>query len=78
VPLWILMCLSLVGVLYSIIFAGILLRAPEVNPQRKRTSFNSALGYTFLVIPILIFQVGTYSMVLQCRTSEVAMELSIQ
>lgn len=57
VPLWILMCLSLVGVLYSIIFAGILLRAPEVNPQRKRTSFNSALGYTFLVIPILIFQV---------------------
>nr|CAD7263687.1 unnamed protein product [Timema shepardi] len=57
VPLWILMCLSLVGVLYTIIFAGILLRAPEVNPQQRRTSFNSALGYTFLVIPILIFQV---------------------
>jgi len=78
VPLWILMCLSLVGVLYSIIFAGILLRAPEVNPQRKRTSFNSALGYTFLVIPILIFQVGPYSIVLLCRTSKVAMELPIQ
>lgn len=77
-PLWILMCLSLVGVLYSIIFAGILLRAPEVNPQRKRTSFNSALGYTFLVIPILIFQVGPYSIVLLCRTSKVAMELPIQ
>jgi Transmembrane Fragile-X-F protein. len=60
VPLWILMCLSLVGVLYTIIFAGILLRAPEVNPQQRRTSFNSALGYTFLVIPILIFQVNYF------------------
>ncbi|XP_063219739.1 transmembrane protein 185B [Bacillus rossius redtenbacheri] len=57
VPLWILMCLSSVGVLYTIIFAGILLRAPEVNPQQRRTSFNSAVGYTFLVIPVLIFQV---------------------
>ncbi|XP_028038363.1 transmembrane protein 185A [Bombyx mandarina] len=57
VPLWILMCLSLVGVLYSIIFAGILLRTPEVNVQQRRTSFNSALAYTFTVIPILVFQV---------------------
>ncbi|XP_044738918.1 transmembrane protein 185B [Chrysoperla carnea] len=57
VPLWIIMCLSLVGVLYTIIFAGILLRTPEVNAQQRRSSFNSALGYTFLVIPILIFQV---------------------
>lgn len=64
-PLWILMCLSLVGVLYTIIFAGILLRAPEVNPQQRRTSFNSALGYTLLVIPILIFQV--YNIVLYCN-----------
>ncbi|XP_039756912.1 transmembrane protein 185A isoform X2 [Pararge aegeria] len=57
VPLWILMCLSLVGVLYSIIFAGILLRTPDVNIQQRRTSFNSALAYTFTVIPILVFQV---------------------
>ncbi|CAH2041437.1 unnamed protein product, partial [Iphiclides podalirius] len=57
VPLWILMCLSLVGVLYSIIFAGILLRTPEVNMQQRRTSFNTALAYTFTVIPILVFQV---------------------
>lgn len=57
VPLWILMCLSLVGVLYSIIFAGILLRTPEVNIQQRRTSFNSALAYTFTVVPILVFQV---------------------
>ncbi|XP_041981520.1 transmembrane protein 185B isoform X2 [Aricia agestis] len=57
VPLWILMCLSLVGVLYSIVFAGILLRAPEANIQQRRNSFNSALAYTFTVIPILVFQV---------------------
>jgi hypothetical protein len=58
VPLWIVMCLSLVGVLYTIIFAAILLRTPEVNAQQRRSSFKSALGYTFLVIPILIFQVS--------------------
>ncbi|KAK4877902.1 hypothetical protein RN001_010408 [Aquatica leii] len=57
VPLWIVMCLSLVGVLYTIIFAAILLRTPEVNMQQRKSSFLSALGYTFLVIPILIFQV---------------------
>lgn len=43
--------------MYTIIFAGILLRTPEVNAQQRRSSFQSALGYTFLVIPILIFQV---------------------
>ncbi|XP_060533514.1 transmembrane protein 185B [Cylas formicarius] len=57
VPLWIVMCLSLVGVLYTIIFAAILMRTPEVNTQQRRSSFQSAVGYTFLVIPILIFQV---------------------
>lgn len=57
VPLWIVMCLSLVGVLYTIIFAAILIRTPEVSAQQRRASFQSALGYTFLVIPILIFQV---------------------
>ena len=44
VPLWIVLCISLVGVLYTIIFAGILLRMPEVNVEQRRTSTNSALG----------------------------------
>ncbi|XP_077286966.1 transmembrane protein 185A isoform X2 [Arctopsyche grandis] len=57
VPFWILMCLSLMGVLYTIIFAGILLQSPEVNVHQRRTSFNSAVAYTFTVVPILIFQV---------------------
>lgn len=57
VPLWIVMCLALIGVLYAIIFAGILLRTAEVNPEQKRTSVNSAVAYSFLVVPMLIFQV---------------------
>lgn len=31
-----------------------------MNAQQRRSSFQSALGYTFLVIPILIFQVGEH------------------
>merc|ERR1711963_1034299 len=57
VPLWIVLCISLVGVLYTIIFAGILLRMTEVNAEQRRTSTNSALGYSFLVIPMLVFLV---------------------
>ena len=49
VPLWIVLCISLVGVLYTIIFAGILLRMPEVNAEQRRTSTNSALGGYYTV-----------------------------
>ncbi|XP_064106177.1 transmembrane protein 185B-like isoform X3 [Macrobrachium nipponense] len=55
VPAWILMCVSIVAVLYSIVFAGLLLRMPDVNHDRRRTSMNSAIGYTCLVAPLLIF-----------------------
>ena len=48
VPTWIVLCISLVGVLYTIIFAGILLRMTEVNAEQRRTSTNSALGNTDL------------------------------
>jgi hypothetical protein len=44
IPLWIVLCISLVGVLYTIIFAGILLRIPDVNSDQRRSSTNSALG----------------------------------
>lgn len=57
VPLWIVLCLSLVGVLYSIIFCGILLRTPEVSIQQKKSAINSAIGNCLTVLPILIFQV---------------------
>lgn len=57
VPLWIVLCLSLVGVLYSIIFCMILLKTQEVSPQQKRTAVNSAIGNCFTVLPVLVFQV---------------------
>lgn len=57
IPLWIVLCISLVGVLYTIIFAGILLRIPDVNSDQRRSSTNSALGYSFLVVPLLVFLV---------------------
>ncbi|CAL4089835.1 unnamed protein product, partial [Meganyctiphanes norvegica] len=54
VPAWILLCVSVVAVLYSIIFAGLLLRMPDVNPDRRRTSMNTAIAYTCLVAPLII------------------------
>lgn len=58
VPLWIVLCLSLVGVLYSIIFCGILLRTPEVSQQQKKSAINSAIGNSTTVLPILVYQVS--------------------
>lgn len=57
IPFWIVLCVSLVGVLYTIIFAGILLRMPDVNSDQRRSSTHSALGYSFLVVPLLVFLV---------------------
>ena len=58
VPLWIVLCLSVVGLLYAIIFAGILLRTPNASPEQRRTSAHTALGYSFLILPILGFLVS--------------------
>lgn len=57
VPLWIVLCLSLVGVLYSIIFCGILWRTPEVSAVQKKNALYSAVGNTATVLPILLFNV---------------------
>ena len=43
IPLWIVLCISLVGVLYTIIFAGILLRMPDVNQVFQMLAFFSEL-----------------------------------
>lgn len=45
------------GVLYSVIFCGILLRTPEVSQTQRRTAINSAIGNSLTVIPILVYQV---------------------
>lgn len=57
VPLWIVLCLSLVMVLYSIIFCSILLRTPNISAQPKHTAIISAFGNSATVLPILVFQI---------------------
>jgi cytochrome bd-type quinol oxidase subunit 2 len=56
VPLWILLCLSLVMMLYSLIFCSILIRTPEMNLQQRQNAINSAIS-NILVLPILVFQI---------------------
>ncbi|KAG1698547.1 Transmembrane protein 185-like [Nymphon striatum] len=55
VPTWIVMCVALVGIMYAIIFAILLLRTPEVNQEQKQASVYSACAYSLIVIPLLIF-----------------------
>lgn len=57
VPLWILICLSLIGVLYAIVLAVLLIRSIDLLPEHRRQHVYTAIGYTFLVVPILIFLV---------------------
>lgn len=58
VPMWIVICLSLVSVLYNIIFCGIMMRTPEVSLQQKKAALNAAVGNICTVLPLLCFQVG--------------------
>ena len=62
VPLWIVLCISLVCVLYTIIFAGILLRMTSSGNEgndhhQRRQSTHSAIGCSFLIVPCLVFLV---------------------
>ncbi|XP_074650323.1 transmembrane protein 185A-like [Tubulanus polymorphus] len=57
IPLWIVMCVALIGVLYAIILAIILIKSPDIIPEQRRGNVFSAVGYTFLVIPLLTFEV---------------------
>lgn len=57
VPLWILMCLAIIGVLYALIFAAILLRTPEIPSQQRKASLHSAITHSAIVLPLLIFLV---------------------
>ena len=51
------MCIALIGVLYAIILAIILLKSSDIIPEQRRGNVFSALGYTCLVIPLLVFEV---------------------
>ncbi|KAH7646248.1 transmembrane protein 185a-like protein [Dermatophagoides farinae] len=55
VPLWILLCLAIIGVLYALIFAVILFHTPEVSVEQRKASFYTAIAYILVVLPLLVF-----------------------
>lgn len=57
VPFWVLITMALIGVLYALIFATILLRTPDIAADTRRASFHSAVSYSLVVLPLMIFLV---------------------
>ncbi|CAG9538716.1 unnamed protein product [Cercopithifilaria johnstoni] len=55
IPLWVVLSLSVVGVLYAFVLAVVLARSVHVLASQRRQHLYSALCHTLLVIPILIF-----------------------
>ena len=55
------MFLALIGVLYAIILAIILIKSPDIIPEQRRGNAYRAIGYTTLVVPLLIFEVGIFA-----------------
>lgn len=55
IPLWVVVSLSVVGVLYAFVLALVLTRSVQMLPSQRRQHLYSALCHTLLVIPILIF-----------------------
>lgn len=56
VPIWIILCLSLVMMLYSLIFCSILIRTPELNITQRQNAISNAIS-NILVLPILVFMI---------------------
>lgn len=57
IPIWIVMCVALVGVIYAIILAIILMMSSDVGPEQRRGNIFSAVGYTCVVVPLLVFEI---------------------
>lgn len=57
IPLWIVMAVTIVAVLYGVILAAFLWRSPDVNPAQKRASLSVAVGYACAVVPLLVFEI---------------------
>ncbi|EFO25757.1 hypothetical protein LOAG_02730 [Loa loa] len=55
IPLWVVLSLSVVGVLYAFVLAVVLARSVHILPSQRRHHLYSALCHTLLVIPILVF-----------------------
>ncbi|VDM21524.1 unnamed protein product [Wuchereria bancrofti] len=55
IPLWVVLSLSVVGVLYAFVLAVVLARSVHMLASQRRQHLYSALCHTLLVIPILVF-----------------------
>ena len=75
IPIWIVMCISMIGVIYAIILAIILSRSPEIIRDQRRGNLTTAIGYSLLVIPMLIFEVSI-DFVILCFCSALAQVVS--
>ncbi len=71
IPMWIVMCVALVGVLYAIILAIILLKSPDIVPEQRHGNVFSAVGYTCLVVPLLVFEVSDHGFLFLLRGKKV-------
>lgn len=58
IPIWIVLSIALIGVLYAIILAIILIKSPDIIPDERRGNVFAAVGYTFMVLPLLVFMVS--------------------
>jgi len=63
------MCVALVGVIYAVILAIILIRSSDIIPEQRRGSSCSAVGYTCFILPVLVFEVGTMLSSRRCLVS---------
>lgn len=57
IPVWIVMFLALIVVLYSMILACLLMRSPDMINQQRRGNVNAALGNFFFIVPLLVFEI---------------------
>lgn len=57
IPIWIVMCVSMIGVIYVFILAIILSRSPDIIRDQRRGNVTTAIGYSLLVIPLLVFEI---------------------
>ncbi|XP_012945248.2 transmembrane protein 185A [Aplysia californica] len=57
IPVWIVMCVAMIFVLYSVGLAIILLRSPDILSEQRRENVSTAIGYVFFVVPLLVFEV---------------------
>ena len=58
IPIWILMCLLCLIVLYYIVWSILIIRATEIMAEQRRAHLMAAFTAMALVVPLLTFEVS--------------------